>query len=50
MWVPLDFAYVALAVVIVAVWLRALQRQWPEPAYGDVDAVITAEPAMGRTR
>ena len=50
MWVPLDFFYVALAVAIVAVWLRSLQRRWPEPVYGDVDAVVAAEPVLGRTR
>jgi cytochrome c oxidase assembly factor CtaG len=39
MWVPLDFAYVALAVLIVAAWLRVLQRRWPEPAYSQIGSL-----------
>jgi cytochrome c oxidase assembly factor CtaG len=37
MWVPLDFLYVALAVVLIARWLRTLQQRWPEPTYGAFD-------------
>jgi putative membrane protein len=50
MWVPLDFAYVALAVALVAVWLRTLQRRFPEPTYGDVDARLLDQPVTGGSR
>ncbi len=31
MWVPLDFAYLALAVGLFAAWLTLMGRRWPEP-------------------
>jgi cytochrome c oxidase assembly factor CtaG len=34
MWVPLDFAYLVLAVVLFARWLMALQARWPDGASG----------------
>jgi cytochrome c oxidase assembly factor CtaG len=39
MWVPMDFFFVALAVVLVGRWLRALQQRWPEPEYRHIDAL-----------
>jgi cytochrome c oxidase assembly factor CtaG len=32
MWVPLDFAYLVLAVVLFARWLQSLETRWPEEA------------------
>jgi cytochrome c oxidase assembly factor CtaG len=31
MWVPLDFAFVLVAVLILARWMRGLESRWPEP-------------------
>jgi cytochrome c oxidase assembly factor CtaG len=50
MWVPLDFAYVGLAVLLLGLWLRALRRRWPEPEYGDVDAALVRHPVAGGLR
>jgi cytochrome c oxidase assembly factor CtaG len=50
MWVPLDFVYVAFAVVLIGGWLRALQRRWPEPVYGNIDALMADEPSLGSPR
>ncbi|HEY3529693.1 MAG TPA: cytochrome c oxidase assembly protein [Nocardioides sp.] len=54
MWVPMDFFFVALAVVLVGGWLRALQRRWPEPEYGQiddpVDGMVLEEPSVGGAR
>jgi cytochrome c oxidase assembly factor CtaG len=49
MWVPMDFVFVAIAVVLVGGWLRGLQRRWPEPEYGSVDALVD-EPSWGGAR
>ena len=37
MWVPLDFAFVLVAVLLLARWLHNLQDRWPEPAYDRLD-------------
>jgi putative membrane protein len=50
MWVPMDFVFVAIAVVLVGGWLRALQRRWPEPEYGQIGDVVLDEPSVGGTR
>ncbi len=35
MWVPLDFAYLVLAVVLFARWLQSLDARWPEVGDGE---------------
>jgi len=40
MWVPLDFAFVLVAVLMLARWLHTLQDRWPEPAYERLDASV----------
>jgi cytochrome c oxidase assembly factor CtaG len=32
MWIPMDFAFVAIAVALLYRWLRALRTRWPEGA------------------
>ena len=31
MWIPLDFAYLFVAVLMLATWLRSMEARWPEP-------------------
>jgi putative membrane protein len=45
MWVPLDFAYVALAVLILGKWFAAMGRRWPEPTYLVIDDPVIDEPS-----
>jgi putative membrane protein len=40
MWVPMDFFFVAVAIVLVARWLRNLQQRWPEPEYRHIDDAL----------
>jgi putative membrane protein len=44
MWVPLDFAYILLAVLLLSRWLRSMETAWPEP----VPAEATDDPAPSR--
>ena len=37
MWVPLDFAFILVAVLMLAHWLRNLEARWPEPTYDVLD-------------
>jgi hypothetical protein len=31
MWIPIDFAFLLVAVLIVARWWRDLEIRWPDP-------------------
>jgi cytochrome c oxidase assembly factor CtaG len=48
MWVPMDFAFVGLAVLLVGRWLRTLQRRWPEPVYQPLHATAHEHPGSAR--
>jgi cytochrome c oxidase assembly factor CtaG len=42
MWVPLDFAFILIAVLVLARWLRSLETRWPEPGYQRPDPAVPA--------
>ena len=50
MWVPLDFAFVLVAVLLLARWLRNLQDRWPEPAYDQLDEPVLSVPTGSSAR
>jgi cytochrome c oxidase assembly factor CtaG len=49
MWVPMDFVFVAFAVLLVGRWLRSLQQRWPEPQYQQFLDMAAKEPSARRT-
>jgi cytochrome c oxidase assembly factor CtaG len=44
MWVPLDFAFILIAVLLLARWLHNLEARWPEPGYDAPELVV---PSVG---
>lgn len=47
MWIPLDFAYLAVVVWLLARWLRSMALRWPEPEH---DPALVDGPAPGAPR
>jgi cytochrome c oxidase assembly factor CtaG len=42
MWVPLDFAFILVAVLLLARWLHQLEGRWPEPGYDRHEPAVQA--------
>jgi len=47
MWIPLDFAYLAVVVWLVVGWLGSMQLRWPEPEH---DPALVDRPGPGAVR